>query len=172
MRRSIRLLLASLVIAGTVGVDRIGRGGDGPPAASKGRTPRVASPAARPGGASVAAAATDPRAASLVRAAQNLEKAGKKAGAVGLYRDVLIRYPKSAEAPDAASRVAALGGKLPTSEEIRPAPPAEKARYTRAPKPKYASQAANRAALEQELGGMMDAATTRPAPAAGGYSPY
>jgi hypothetical protein len=108
----------------------------------------------------------------LFRSAENLEKAGKKPGAIGLYRDVLIRYPESPEAADAASRIKALGGKMPTQAEIRPAPPAEKANYTRAPKPKYASQEANRAALNESLGGMIGDAMSRPAPSgpAGNYT--
>lgn len=111
---------------------------------------------------------TDPRATSLLVAAQNLEKTGKKPGAIGLYRDLLIKYPDSLEAPEATIRLQALGGKVPDPSEIKPAPPAEKTKLTRAPKPKYASQSANRAALDQSLGGIIQSAATPP-PATGPY---
>jgi hypothetical protein len=114
------------------------------------------------------ARSTDPRATSLLVSAQNLEKTGKKTGAIGLYRDLLIKYPDSLEAPEATIRLQALGGKVPDPSEIKPAPPAEKTKLTRAPKPRYASQEANRAALDQSLGGMIQSAATPP-PATGPY---
>jgi len=100
-----------------------------------------------------AAVSVDPRASSLFRSAQNLEKTGKTPGAISLYRDVLIRYPECPEAPASTERIKALGGKLPAPSEIHPAPPPEEAKFIRAPKPKYASQEANRAALNQMIGG-------------------
>jgi len=106
-----------------------------------------------PGGQAKAKAAPDARATSLFRSAQNLEKGGKQPGAIGLYRDVLIRYPESPEATESAARLKALGGKIPAPSEISPAPPPDEAKFTRVPKPKYASQAANRAALNQAVGG-------------------
>ena len=107
------------------------------------------------------AKAADPRATSLFRSALNLEKGGKKPGAIGLYRDVLIKYPESPEATESATRLKALGGKIPTPAEINPAPPPEEAKFTRVPKPKYASQEANRAALNQAIGGMVGGAATQ-----------
>jgi hypothetical protein len=109
----------------------------------------------------------DPRATSLFKSAQNLEQAGKAAAAIGLFRDVLIKYPRSPEASMATARLTALGGKIPTPAEIKPAPPPEKASFTRAPKPKYASQAAARAAMNQAIGGMINQPS--PAPSGGGY---
>jgi len=104
--------------------------------------------------------AVDPRAASLFRSAQNLEKVGKKPGAIALYRDVLIKYPESPEATESATRLKALGGKIPAPSEINPAPPPEEAKFTRVPKPKYASQEANRAALNQAIGGVVGGAAS------------
>ena len=107
----------------------------------------------------------------MFRSAQNLEKTGKKPGAIGLYRDVLIRYPESPEATESAARLKALGGKVPDPSEIKPAPPPTEAKFTRVPKPKYASQEANRAAMIQALGGMVGSAASQPAGggATGGY---
>lgn len=122
-----------------------------------------------PGGQAKAKAAPDARATSLFRSAQNLEKGGKQPGAIGLYRDVLIRYPESPEATESAARLKALGGKIPAPSEISPAPPPDEAKFTRVPKPKYASQAANRAALNQAVGGMVGGAATQgPGGVAGG----
>jgi hypothetical protein len=138
------------------------------PAASKGSQ-------TAPGGAQPGAAAPDARASSLFRSAQNLEKSGKTPGAIGLYRDVLIRYPVSPETAPAMERLKALGGKVPGPSEINPAPPPEEAKFTRAPKPKYASQEANRAALNNALGGAVGNAASAPAAGGGGYggrSPY
>jgi hypothetical protein len=145
------------------------------PGAATKANPKPAPKADPKAKAKAAAAVPDPRATSLFRSAVNLEKSGKKPGAIGLYRDVLIRYPGSPEAQLAAERVKALGGKLPEPSEIRPAPPPEEAKFTRAPKPKYASQDANRAALEQSLGGMINNAATPPAAGGGSYggqAPY
>lgn len=179
MRRSTWLRFLMIAAAGSLGADRPGPVG-------KGASPRPVDKAKAPGGSPPAvqarpkaAATPDPRATSLLRSAQNLEKTGKKPGAIGHYRDVLIRYPESPEAPEAASRIKALGGKIPTQAEIRPAPPAEKAHYTRSPKPRYASQEANRAALNQTLGEMIGNAMSQPAPngpavnypGGGAYSP-
>ena len=52
------------------------------------------------------------------------------------------------------------------ASEVHPAPPAEQAKFTRAAKPRYASQEANRAALNQAIGNAM----SQPAGASGGYS--
>jgi hypothetical protein len=114
--------------------------------------------------------ANDPRATSLYRSAENLEKSGKKPGAINLYRDVVIRYPDSPEATQATARLKALGGKIPDATEIHPAAPPEEAKFVRAPKPKYASQAANREALNQAIGGAM----SQPAGGGGygGSAPY
>jgi hypothetical protein len=133
--------------------------------ASKGAVAKPAAPAPAP--QPKTKPANDPRATSLFRSAQNLEKTGKKAGAVGLYRDVMIRYPESPEAGEAEARIKALGGKVPTAAEINPAPPAEEAKFVRAPKPKYASQDANRAALNEAIGGAVGGAMTQPG--GGGY---
>src|SRR5262249_46974428 len=80
-----------------------------------------------------------------------------------LYRDVLIHYPTSPEASQATARLKALGGKIPDPSEIHPAPPPEEAKFVRAPKPKYASQAKNREALNQAIGGMGGGAMSQPA---------
>jgi hypothetical protein len=182
MRRVTWLFLSSIVLAGTVGAD-------GPVQAGKKRGPGLEAtakvevpgrtPAASVQGRPTPSTAPDPRATSLFRSAQNLEKAGKTPGAIGLYRDVMIRYPESPEAPGSASRITALGGKLPAPAEIDPAPPAESAKFSRPPKPKYASQEANRAALNQALGGMVGGAVSGPTPngpagnyrSKGAYSP-
>ena len=116
--------------------------------------------------------AFDPRATSLFRSAQNLEKVGKKPGAIGLYRDVLIRYPESREATESATRLKALGGKIPGPSEIHPAPPPEEAKFTRVPKPKYASQEANRAALNEAVGGMVGGAASQGVGGMGGGGGY
>jgi len=134
------------------------------PKAPKGAPATSAAPKAQP----ATKPANDPRATSLFRSGQNLEKTGKTPGAIGLYRDVMIRYPESPEAREAEGRIKALGGKVPAPSEINPAPPAEEAKFVRAPKPKYASQAANRAALNEATGGMVGGAMSQPA-AAGGY---
>jgi hypothetical protein len=133
------------------------------PKAPKG-APTKAAPTAQP----TTRPANDPRATSLFNSAQNLEKTGKNPGAIGLYRDVMIKYPNSPEAREAEGRIKALGGKVPAPSEINPAPPPEEAKFVRAPKPKYASQEANRAALNQAIGGMVGGAMSQPA-AAGGY---
>jgi hypothetical protein len=120
-------------------------------------------------------AAPDARATSLYRSAENLEKSGKSPGAINLYRDLLIRYPTSPEASQVTARLKALGGKIPDPSEIHPAPPPEEAKFVRAPKPKYASQAANRDALNQAIGGMVGGAMSQPAGGGGGYgggAPY
>jgi hypothetical protein len=169
MRRVTWLFLSSIVLAGAFGADgpaKVGKkpvpqsearakakaedAGKSPPAAVQGRPRPLASP--------------DQRATSLFRSGQNLEKAGKTPGAIVLYRDVMIRYPESPEAPESAARIKALGGKLPAPSEINPAPPAEAAKFSRPPKPKYASQEANRAALNQALGGMVGGAMSGQAP--------
>jgi hypothetical protein len=134
------------------------------PKAPKGAPATSAAPKAQP----ATRPANDPRATSLFHSAQNLEKTGKAPGALGLYRDVMIRYPQSPEARQAEERIKALGGKVPAPSEINPAPPAEEAKFVRAPKPRYASQAANRAALNEAVGGMVGGAMSPPA-AAGGY---
>jgi hypothetical protein len=177
MRRASWFVAAAIVVAGSVGAD-------GPGQVEKKPVPRVGDVAKVPAGSSPvanpgrpkAAASPDPRATSLFRSAENLEKAGKKPGAIALYRDVMIRYPASPEASASSARIKALGGKVPTQDEIRPASPAEKANFTRAPKPRYASQDANRAAVDQAVGGMIGDAMSRPAAtggyqAQGGYSP-
>ena len=51
------------------------------------------------------------RAASQLRAAQNLEKAGKSAGALEFYRKIVKDYPGTPQAKTAAARIEALGGK-------------------------------------------------------------
>jgi hypothetical protein len=114
-------------------------------------------------------AANDPRATSLFRSAENLEKTGKKPNAIGMYRDVMIRYPNSPEAREAEERIKALGGRVPAPSEINPAPPAEGAKFVRAPKRKYASQEANRAALNEAIGGAVGGAMSGPAAGGGGY---
>jgi hypothetical protein len=147
---------------------------DKPEKASKTSTAKAAVSGKAPKGAPTTPAAptgkraNDPRATSLFRSAENLEKTGKKPGALGMYRDVMIRYPDSPEARDAEARIKALGGKVPAPSEINPAPPAEEAKFVRAPKPKYASQEANRAALNEALGGMVGGAVSAPA-GGGGY---
>src|SRR5438552_4125318 len=65
-------------------------------------------------------ATPDPRALTLFHSAESLEKAGKKPGAIALYRDVLIKYPESPEAAQAAEHLKDLGGKLPDPSEIHP----------------------------------------------------
>jgi hypothetical protein len=139
-------------------------GSSSKPKAPKGAPATSAAPKAQP----ATGPANDPRATSLFRSAQNLEKTGKTPGAIGLYRDVMIRYPNSPEAREAEGRIKALGGKVPAPSEINPAPPAEEAKFVRAPKPKYASQEASRSALNEALGGMVGGALSPPA-AAGGY---
>jgi hypothetical protein len=133
--------------------------------------PKPGTAAPKPG-----TAVPDARATSLFRSAQNLETAGKSAGAVGMYRDLLIRYPLSPEAPQATARIKALGGKLPAPSEIHPAPPPQEAKFTRAPKPKYASQAATRAALNEAMSGAVGGAMSQPAGGGGasygGRAPY
>jgi hypothetical protein len=153
-----------IVVMGTVAADR-------PEPVAKSKTaPAGAQVKTKPGAAAtpVAAAAQpkpkptpDARATSLFRSAQNLEKVGKKPGAIGLYRDVMIRYPDTPEAADSGARLKALGGKVPDPSEIKPAPPPEDAKFTRVPKPKYASQAANRAALNEAVGGMVGGAAAQ-----------
>ncbi len=173
MRRASWFVAAALIVAVTVGADRPGQVGKKPvPRGGDAAKVPAGSPAVANSGRTKAfASSPDPRATSLFRSAENLEKAGKKPGAIGLYRDVMIRFPTSPEAPASATRIKALGGKVPTQAEINPAPPAEKANFTRAPKPRYASQEANRAALDQAVGGMIGDAMSQPAATgpAGGY---
>jgi hypothetical protein len=169
MRRASWFVAAAIVVAVSVGAD-------GPGQAEKKPVPRVGDVARAPAGSSPvakpgrpkAASSPDPRATSLFRSAENLEKAGKKPGAISLYRDVMIRYPDSPEASASSTKIKALGGKVPTQAEIKPASPAEKGNFTRAPKPRYASQEATRAAVDQAIGGMVGDAMSRPA-ATGGY---
>ena len=166
MRRESWLLSSLIVVAGSVGADspvQVGKE-PGPRVESKAQTPKGPPAANVQGQPDAPASAVDPRATSLFRSAQNLEKSGKKPGAIGLYRDVLIRYPRSPEASESATRIRALGGKIPAPSEVNPAPPAETANFIRPPKPKYASQEANRAVLNQALGGMIGGAVSRPAP--------
>src|SRR4051812_15939991 len=56
---------------------------------------------------------SDPTAASLLKAAQNLEKLGKKAGSLEFYAKVAREYSDSAEATTAKARIFALGGRVP-----------------------------------------------------------
>jgi hypothetical protein len=176
MRRAIWLLTLLFVVAVSLAADRPDRARK---AAAKDKekakaATRAPAPAERPK-AGPGSASPDPRASSLFRSAQNLETVGKKPGAIGLYRDLLIRYPASPEASQATARIKALGGKLPDPSEIKPAPPPEEAKFTRAPKPKYASQAANRAAVNEMLGGAVGGAMSPPAGGGGGYggrAPY
>lgn len=139
-----------------------------PAAKANPKAPKGASAKAAPGAQPTARPANDPRATSLFRSAQNLEKTGKNPGAIALYRDVMIKYPDSPEAREAEGRLKALGGKVPAPSEIHPAPPPEEAKFVRAPKPKYASQEANRAALNEAIGGAVGGAMSQPAPG-GGY---
>jgi hypothetical protein len=176
MYRKTWLVSIAIGVVGSVAADRPGTSAPAPAPAKRAvaqgqaRKPTNSSvaPAAVPR-ASTPSAHADPRATSLFRSAQNLEKAGKKPGAIGLYRDVLIRYPESPEAPGSLARIKALGGKVPAPSEIRPAPPAEAGKFTRAPKPRFASQAANRAAVNQALGGMLGNAVQQPAGSGSGY---
>jgi hypothetical protein len=57
------------------------------------------------------APSADARAATLLRSAQNLEKAGKAAGASAMYRQVVKDFPGTPQARSAAERLKALGGK-------------------------------------------------------------
>jgi hypothetical protein len=50
------------------------------------------------------------RAATLLRSAQNLDKAGKSAGALALYRQVVQEYPGTPQATMATGRIQALSG--------------------------------------------------------------
>lgn len=63
--------------------------------------------------ATAEAPAPDPaaQAASTLRIAQSLEKAGKTKGAVDFYRQLLKQYPASPQAKTAAERIKALEGK-------------------------------------------------------------
>jgi hypothetical protein len=161
MRGVTRLVPFLIVVVGTVAADR-------PDSVAKPSTPPAAAQVKARAGAPAKAVATvgqpkpkaapDARATSLFRSAQNLEKVGKKPGAIGLYRDVMIRYPESPEAVESGARLKVLGGKVPEPSEIKPAPPPEEAKFTRVPKPKYASQEANRAALNEAVGGMVGGA--------------
>jgi hypothetical protein len=155
-------LLVTVIGMGTVAADRPEPGakatkGGAQVAATAGAPTTQGAPMEQP----KTKASADPRATSLFRSAQNLEKVGKKPGAIGLYRDVLIRYPESPEATESAARLKALGGKIPAPSEINPAPAPEEAKFTRVPKPKYASQEANRAAVNQALGGMVGGAASQ-----------
>ena len=85
---------------------------------------------------------------------------------------MLIRYPESREATESAARLKALGGKIPGPSEINPAPPPEEAKFTRVPKPKYASQEANRAALNEAVGGMVGGAASQGVGGMGGGGGY
>lgn len=51
------------------------------------------------------------RAATTLRSAANLEKAGKIPGAIGLYRGIVKDYPGTPQAEAASARIAALGGR-------------------------------------------------------------
>jgi hypothetical protein len=51
------------------------------------------------------------RAATALRSAQNLEKAKKIPGAMGLYRQLIKDYPGTPQAKEAAERIKGLGGK-------------------------------------------------------------
>jgi hypothetical protein len=53
----------------------------------------------------------DSRAATRLRSAQNLEKAGKAAAAIAMYRQIVKDFPGSPQAKAAAARLKALGGK-------------------------------------------------------------
>jgi len=188
MQRARRLFTLAIVLAVFVAADQAGAAGkktekkaEVKPAAKAKVEAKVkgsGTAVAAAGGAGASSqpknAVPDARATSLFRSAENLEKAGKKPGAIGMYRDLLIKYPESPEAPETARRLTALGGKLPDPSEINPAPPASEAKFTRVPKPKYASQAAQRAALNEAIGGAMSqpSATGGGGGGYGGRAPY
>src|SRR5262249_7783731 len=61
------------------------------------------------------------RARDLLRAARNLEVAGKARGAVDFYRQVVKEFRGLPEADQAAVRIKALGGRVPdVSESVAP----------------------------------------------------
>jgi len=155
MKQTTWLISVTILVVGSIAADKPDQTGKKPAAGVEPTTKPIPKTRAMPKATEAASptVAADPRATSLFRSAQNLEKNGKTPGAIGLYRDVLIRYPQSPEANESTARIKALGGKVPAPSEIRPAPPAEEAKFIRAPKPKYASQDANRAAINQMIGG-------------------
>src|SRR5690349_7364797 len=118
MYRKPWLVSIAIGVVGSIAADRPGTSTPAPaPAAAavkkavaptRSPEPTASAPSAVPR-TSPPGAHADPRATSLFRSAQNLEKAGKKPGPIGLYRDVLIRYPESPEAPGSLARIKALG---------------------------------------------------------------
>jgi hypothetical protein len=65
-------------------------------------------------------APADPRAQVLLRAAQNLDRAGKPQGAVAFYQQFIREFGGSEAAAFAAGRIAVLGGKVPERSEATP----------------------------------------------------
>jgi hypothetical protein len=58
-----------------------------------------------------AAPSAEARAATLLRSAENLEKAGKAAGAAAMYRQVVKDFPGTPQAKSATERLKALGSR-------------------------------------------------------------
>jgi hypothetical protein len=67
-------------------------------------------------------AKSNPKALTLLRAAQNTEKRGNKKGALEFYALTVKRYPLSLEAKSAITRIQDLGGKVPTADEYENQP--------------------------------------------------
>src|SRR5256885_459240 len=62
----------------------------------------------------------DPRAEVLLRSAENLDRAGKPNGAIGVYRQLGREFGGTDEAAFAAGRIVALGGMVPSRSEAVP----------------------------------------------------
>lgn len=71
-----------------------------------------------------------PRATSLLLAADNLAKSGKKAAAIGFYESVVKEYFGTTQAETSSARIRTLGGKVPVvAESERWTPQREIERY-------------------------------------------
>jgi hypothetical protein len=97
-------------------------------------------------------APADPRAQVLLRAAQNLDRAGKPKGAVAFYQQLVREFGGSDAADFAAGRIAALGGKVPDRSEATP--PKRTDAFRPPTRRRAASQEASVHALDGLMGGI------------------
>lgn len=106
----------------------------------------------------VDAAETKGAASSLLKSGQNLEKLGKKAGAIEFYSQVVNEFPGSDEAKTAEERIKALGGKVAPKKESKRSIDTTPGtgNFPRPVKRRYASQEGARQALDQAMGQMYE----------------
>ena len=84
---------------------------------------------------------------TLLRSAENLEKAGKNPGAIEFYQRVVKRYPNTKEAQTATGRLRVLGGEVPSPDQYEEPTPTDGSpigHFTRPKKRRYVPQEAVR----------------------------